>query len=139
MNGMDAVNDLINSGGVPELVDLVAQQGDPAKRKRVEHQINLIFDDAPGNNPAIPSLMDIDYPDRDDRMKGNNNMDGPPPNWNGPWGGGGRGNGPPMNQFHGNPNMRPNMPMGQGPRRGGDRGGGDRNRRDGGGGRWSRR
>lgn len=125
---MDAINNLINSGGVPELADIVAQT-EVSKRQRVEHAIHLLFDE----NPP-PSQMEVDAPngdrDRDHRKQMNNHSQPPPPmgNNNGPWA---RGNGPPPShgQFHGNQGGGP----GNGPRR--PNSNGDRSR----GGRWGNR
>lgn len=134
MDGMDAVNNLINTGGVPELADIVAQT-EVSKRQRVEHAINLIFDESP-----MPSLMEIDVQkadrDRDHRQMSNNNNNNhgqPPPqmgNNNGPWN---RGNGPPPphGQFHGNQGG-----PGHGPRRPNNNNNGEQRSR---GGRWSNR
>lgn len=125
MDGMDAVNDFINSGGVPELADVVAK-ADVSKRQRVEHSIHLLFEES-----SMP--MDVEPPksDRDHRMTHVPPPVGPwqqpPPqmqgnnNHNGPWA---RGNGPPSHpphggggggQFHGNagPPRRPNNNNGE--------------------------
>lgn len=116
MDGMDAVNSLINSGGVPELADIVAQV-DFSKRQRMEHKIHLIFDE--------PMDMEMPKQERDHRNHGPWNNQPP----NGPW----NHRGPPP------PHGGNNSNSGGGGRRQGNHNNNDRNNRGGGGGGRHRR
>lgn len=137
MDGMDAVNNLINSGGVPELADIVAQT-DFSKRLRVEHKIHLIFEESPMDvdmQKQQQQQQQQDHHHQQHRGMGmqmqhrDNNNHGHHPQWNhqqpppmggpGPWNRGPPPHGPPPRR-PGNNNHNNN---------------GDRNR-GGGGGRW---
>lgn len=130
MDGMDAVNNLINSGGVTELADIVAQTD--LKRLRVEHKIHLIFEESP---------MDVDMQKQQHQQQQQQQLDhhhhrgmhrdnnhGHHPQWN---------HQQPPPQMGGGPWNRGPPPHGPPPRRPGNNhnNNGDRNR-GGGGGRW---